>query len=950
MSKLDKYEYKLRADEIRKLIQEKNYKEAVEIADTIDWRNVRNSMMLCTISDLYKMCKRFDDSREVLMLAYQRNPGGRMILYSLCELSIKVGDVVNADEFYKEFVLVAPRDPGRLVLRYKLLTSIGASLEDRAELLEELQEYECKEKWMYELAYLYHMMGYGDKCVDECNQIVIYFGEGKYVIKALELKALHEPLSYEQDVIYRRLTGPKENDILVKDMDVSKFNTIDLQKELANSMAEVLFDDTASKAKAEEEYKAAPIYEEPVKEEPVYEEPVYEEPVYEEPAPEPQYEETYATNNIEETDNGQTQIFDTSKIDEALKKGPAVKEVIIPNTSRNLDEMHEVLPKSAKNNAIVFPNYDDMVSMEGDGQISFNIPDEEMVEKQITGQISIEEVLAEWERMKNANERKWRDDMRKKVLKQTNVMFKDFDETSKDGLLEKLETEVNSSETVELTREEVENLLDDNVSHALLNIDIPEEEGEPVLVEEPFEEEHVEIKEPEPMEVAEDSHDIREIFFEDVAPIEEEAQVEEIIEEENPVAEEEPTKEELFFDRTPYLSEENEEADENTAPIYVPPVVEAPVKDNSFDYLMAFAEAGEEHDRLDEAVTDEESEVEKPSRKESIFEKEIFAEEEHEVEEEILVEEEPEAEEEAEIEEESEVEEEPEIEEEPEVEEEPEIEEEPEVEEEPEIEEEPENEEIDESKAYVRASGFTEKQEERFESYIQTESGREQLKNVLASVSMESGKGNLIIGSEDIDSSVELAKAVIMELSTKESIEGKVAKIKASTLNAKDPEETLGKLYNGALIIQDAHELRIETLDAIRKVVTKKDVRIFVILTTTLRAKHRFIMDNNNLLESFNVSMDIEALNNKELASYAKAYAYSKEYAVDEMGMLALHTRIEEKQTNDHNVTVTEVKAMVDAAIEKATKKNVRHFCDVLVGKRYDDNDMVVLKEKDFTE
>ena len=264
---MDKYEYKLRAEEIKSLIREKKYREAVEIADTIDWRNVRNSMMLCSISDLYKMCKRYEDSRDVLLLAYQRNPGGRMILYSLCELSIKLGDVVNAMEYFKEFAAVAPRDTGKYVLRYKLYTAQEVGLEERIAILEELQQYECKEKWMYELAYLYHMQGHSEKCVEECNQIVIYFGDGKYVIKALELKALYEPLSAEQDAIYRRLTGPKENDILVKDMDVSKFNTIDLQKELANSLAEVLYDDTQSLPKIPEEVlNDAATLEEAVKE------------------------------------------------------------------------------------------------------------------------------------------------------------------------------------------------------------------------------------------------------------------------------------------------------------------------------------------------------------------------------------------------------------------------------------------------------------------------------------------------------------------------------------------------------------------------------------------------------------------------------------------------------------------------------------------------------------
>ncbi|MBP5453834.1 MAG: hypothetical protein J6Y09_04360, partial [Lachnospiraceae bacterium] len=259
-------------------------------------------------------------------------------------------------------------------------------------------------------------------------------------------------------------------------------------------------------------------------------------------------------------------------------------------------------------------------------------------------------------------------------------------------------------------------------------------------------------------------------------------------------------------------------------------------------------------------------------------------------------------------------------------------------------------EESEEYKDEVRASGFTAEQEERFEAYIQNEVGREQLKQVLAGASLEGGHGNVIIGSDDVDSGVDLAKAIIMELASKDTIGGKVAKIKASTLNAKDAEETLSKLDDGALIIQDANELRKETLESIRKVVSDTNKRLFIILTMIKRTKHKFVMENAGFLEAFDVSMDIESLTNKELVAYAKGYAYSKEYAIDEMGMLALHTRIDERQTNQHAVTVTEVREMVDEAIEKATKKNVKHFVDVLVGKRYDDNDMLVLKEKDFSE
>ncbi len=990
---MDKYEYKVRADEIRALIQARKYREAVEIADTIEWRNVRNSMMLCTISDLYKMCKRFEDSRDVLMLAYQRNPGGRMILYSLCELSIKLGDVVNAIEYYKEFVAVAPRDTGRFVLKYKLYTAQEVGLEERIGVLEELQQYECKEKWMYELAYLYHMMGYGDKCVEECDQIVIYFGEGKYVIKALELKALHQPLSAEQDVIYRRLTDPKANEVLVKDMDVSKFNTIDLQKELANSLAEVLYDDTQpipeipeSALKEEPKQEEQVVFEEPVMEEAVKEEVETEEPkeTEEEPYKEPDLNEAYEeylknpVDNTQDLDiplvqeeikkeepfvikdntpSDETKIFSIKDVEAGLRKEPSISRTVMPQ--KNLDEMHEVMPRSSKNPAIIFPNYDDMVSMEGDGQISFNLPEQEMVEKQITGQISIEEVLSEWERMKNASEKKWREDMRRKVIQQTNGMFKSFDETSKDGLLEKLEDEVKNSDRVELTKEEENNLTDEGLSIESFSNNL----GEAAMAAEAA---NLATNPVSSDDNEKSGNDIREILVE-----------------------EEPTPEELSFDRTPYINEDEEKIEiSEPEEIVSEETISEETTDNNdnkeIDYLMAFAEASEERDMQDLAAMSAHEEVffeEEPTEESQLKDAETsdhdlvdenvddsdlvdknvdeqaeaFEEEAEElnteVPEEVVIIDGPSEEEFKEACEEETVEV---LEEEPESEA---IEEEPEPEaieesseEEENIVEEPAEDEDTIVESEVRASGFTEEQEERFEAYIQNEVGREQLKQVLAGASLEGGHGNVIIGSDDVDSGVDLAKAIIMELASKDTIGGKVAKIKASTLNAKDAEETLSKLDDGALIIQDANELRKETLESIRKVVSDKNKRLFIILTMIKRTKHKFVMENAGFLEAFDVSMDIESLTNKELVAYAKGYAYSKEYAIDEMGMLALHTRIDERQTNQHAVTVTEVREMVDEAIEKATKKNVKHFVDVLVGKRYDDNDMLVLKEKDFSE
>ncbi|MDE6673463.1 MAG: hypothetical protein K2K19_01430, partial [Acetatifactor sp.] len=291
---MDKYEYKIKADEIKALIAQCEYQQAAEIADSIDWRRVKSVMMLCTISDLYKINRRYEDSRDILLLAYDRHPGGRTIVYSLCELSIKIEDYVMAIEYYKEFVQVAPKDTGRYILQYKLYQAQDVSLEERIAVLEELKSKDYREKWAYELAYLYHRVGLATKCIEECDELILWFGEGKYVVKAMELKMLHQPLTTEQQDRYENrfqsesayddteqggfaddqenyqepvqqaetaepqaeaplpvdvLRAPTiripsdEIEIQVKTMDVGEYNTINLQKELAEGLREVLEDE-----------------------------------------------------------------------------------------------------------------------------------------------------------------------------------------------------------------------------------------------------------------------------------------------------------------------------------------------------------------------------------------------------------------------------------------------------------------------------------------------------------------------------------------------------------------------------------------------------------------------------------------------------------------------------------------------------------------------------------
>ena len=310
---MDKYEYKVRADEIKALISEGEYAEAVSIADTIDWRRVRSVMMLCTISDLYKINRRYRESMDILLLAYEKHPTGRLIVYSLCELSIKLEEYVQAIEYYKIFVQIAPKDTGRYILQYRLYEAQDVSLEERIAVLEEFKKRDYREKWAYELAYLYHRIGLATKCVEECDEMFLWFGEGKYVIKALELKALHGSLSESQQAQYdawirERDAGdnpteeePSEeenetDDVSgdtrvvgriehmeeehsdeqtvsdaptmelpeVKTVDVGQYNTINLQMALAESMKEILAEDVPQEPSEEEQESyeiAEPVYE-----------------------------------------------------------------------------------------------------------------------------------------------------------------------------------------------------------------------------------------------------------------------------------------------------------------------------------------------------------------------------------------------------------------------------------------------------------------------------------------------------------------------------------------------------------------------------------------------------------------------------------------------------------------------------------------------------------------
>lgn len=942
---MDKSEYKLRAEEIKDLISRGEYAQAAEIADTIDWRRVKSVMMLCTISDLYKINRRYEDARDMLLLAYERRPGGRTICYSLCELSIKMEEYVQAIEYYKEFVQVAPKDPGRYILQYKLYEAQDVSLEERIAVLEELKKRDYREKWAYELAYLYHRVGLAARCVEECDELILWFGEGKYVIKAMELKMLHQPLTpeqqekydhrfdapgsyipsqnsvqdneysgnqgydqgytqdgsydqgqgydqnytqdysqdgnydqsqgdaqdYSQDGSYDQNQGyvPEDNydrisgdtqvyetvqqptqetsaqpvqddfDIHVKTMDVGQYNTINLQAELAAGLREVLGEepkeDTA-KATSDSITRSivAPMMDSDT-----------ESLDYPEIAEVSEDDLEPETEQIEgsEVFFGETgEIGDLSQVpevetEEILPEEPASlkKQDVVPELSKAEVEPEATTPVEPPKELA------NVLAQESDGQISLVMPEAESIEKQITGQMNIEDILAEWERKKKENLEKREEEVRQHVLQQTGAMFTEFEQAVRDGLLEKLEKEkAVDADTVTDEVEELEEIADVNDETEKAPAEVSEEEPE---------------REPADTDIV-DTEEVEELEEE---PAVAENEEESATEEPDAVVDMEVTQEPA--------AEIPEVPEETTAEI---------------------EEASEETT----AETEEASE-------ESVAEAE---EEPEEAVEEVHEDEQPQT---------------------------------------------PEPPVVERDKAKVRA--LTREERELYAPFIQSKSAREQLVKAIDNISLAAYTGNVIITGEEGMDTLSLAKNMIREIqATDSNFSGKVAKISGHALNKKDVADTLSKLKNGALIIGKASEMNDTTVNTLYKALQQENQGIVIILEDTKREIDRFLEKHEKLKESFTARMDVEALSNDTLVAFGRQYAREMEYSIDELGVLALHTRIEDMQTIDHVVTVVDVKEIVDEAIAHANKKTLKHFFDVLFAKRYDDEDMIILTEKDF--
>lgn len=877
---LDKYEYKIRAEEIKTLISQKKYVDAAKVADTIDWTRVKSVMMLCTVSDLYKVNRRFEDAKLLLEMANERHPAGRMIIYSLCDLSIKMGEVVQAVEYYKDFTQIAPNDSGRYVLQYKLYEAQDVGLEERIAVLEELKKRDYREKWAYELAYLYHRVGLATKCVEECDELILWFGEGKYVMKAMELKMLHQPLSPAQQQKYEaymmrkqglRVPEPEdkqdknsegrkkaeEDDIHVKPMDVGKYNTINLQKELAKSMEELMLNgrQPAGDPVSLQEYR-----DQMAGQENSYADQSYDieaedtgEMIPQEYDPAQYGEETYTYEDLPAAAGPE---YPEAQMQPEAAAAPQPDYYAVQEEPAAA--VQEPVQESSGNPDPDLSNY---LSQEYDGQIGLVVPDGYQVERQITGQMNIEDIMKEWEKMKLENEEKRRRQLQQRVMEQTDSLFRDFDKTARKGVLERLQKE----ERIPVERRRPP---ENNVISAHTKIWAAEE------VENA-------MKRTEGAAAAVTAAAV----VSAAAGAVPEAGMKELSGTAGRTAEEaaQPVPAPAVSQPVPAVPE--------AEPVYEEPSVPEPVPAVS---------------RTADPIPEEEPEDRQPAYIEEP--------------EDAAYEPEPEMDEDAG----------------------------------PEPEEDPENTQemnarLEEERLEKEIRSMSREEKQLFASFVPTRGAMKKLVRALDQLSLAAYTGNLIITGDPGSDTLNLAKNIVKDVRAKDhNFSGKLAKIEGDAFNKKDAGELVVKLAGGALVIDNAGEIDDEGAGRLMDALNQEQTGILVILIDTKRNIKKLISANPEMESFFNARFDIEALDNGTLVAYGCQYTKMQEYAIDELGRLALHTRIEDMQTSDHIVTVNDVRDIVDEAIDHANRKTPKHFMDVLLAKRYDDDDMIILHEGDF--
>ena len=1113
---MKKEEYKERAMRIRSLADEQKFKAAADLADSIDWNRVRSVKMLGLVSDIYKAIRRYKDSRDIMLLAYQHAPEDSKLVYYLCELDLKLGDFIGAMECYKEFVRLAPQDAGRYILQYKIYEAQDVSLEERASVLEELKKHNYISKWGYELAYLYHRMGMESACVAQCDEMAAWFCRGSYVVKALELKNLHAPLSKEQyDILAREKPGTyfgRPDDFesgMRQEKDERMQPQSTLQPPLRNAQESRIGRfrdyqgfvaptgssrtgtgwqvpdqswDTGIEETADRTWTGAgqqivdPSWEgveqktdgqgsETEETENTNQGTIGQEEVERKQSTLPYEPEPIETANepVQRPDNELPELLPGSRssgqqpgIDQSTGKSPQISE---EQWLDSLLAQRTAMPQQQETNG----HFDEMLEMDGDGQMSLLVPEGEPEEEQVTGQISIDDIMA---KLREENETKVEERVSQIVHGRTDGMFHSFERSVREehdffagGVIRPEKTEKNvihptgnivpfaysgSSETaaanaleaiarraaldaehsasvsermqnsfsqeteesLSVQNSEAESLSENDrrgdeekteqsaTIHAeKLPVDgdidqLPEEKQSSDTDRLPkgknSDTDHWMDKEPDQdtisQEASQDDSE-EESAREDS---EEEASQDDSEEESAEEATDEGETEEVPAEKTEgeVLGQEKSEAEEEP----VQDTTKESVQDSARESVQAPASEEVQGDALTKAPGNPSEESLEDVSKNSLDEvsenpSEEFSEEDTERVSEGLPEKmgasesEELQEDNAEVLRESSPEGESEVlqEDNPEGISEETPDEKAEEETAEEIKEEaaqgqnvPRSEKAkhkhkrrkdkEEGRATVsagnvaeRIKGLSEQEKKLYGKFLHNHDTCNQIVLAIDALSADPSMGNAAVTGKDDEETLNLAQGLIRSIAIhNENFSGRVAKIKGDTLPAVQTEEFLEQLENGAMIITGASRLTRDTRKELIRVLSEKKKHVLVILIDTQKHIVDLLNRNPALRDLFHVQVNAERLNVEGLVAYGREYAREREYAIDHMGILALHSRIEELQTYDHQVTTEEVMNIVDEAIEKRDRRNFSKLFDTLSHKLYDEDDMIILGEKNF--
>lgn len=886
---MDKYEYNLKLDQIKALSAEEGYMSAAEIADSINWNKIKNVNTLVKIGEIYEKAERYQDARDILLMAYDRSPIGRMIIYRLAEVAIKMGDYDAATEYYDEFVEIAPHDDMKYVLRYAIKKGQGASFDELITILEEYKDEEYTEEWAYELAYLYHKAGKADKCIDACDELILWFGDGPYVERALELKMLYQPLTKAQEEKYRRFKAEKEKPAKIKDeAEVTEIGAMEMVKG-----GEIVHDDVTI----------------------------------------PQItvnQEKFNTVNLQqEIAKGMQQIMEAKGKNEVADTMDTIKKIVEDIPYLKLEkEQEEYVQQPEETEHIATDeeidgslklNFKELLGEDADGQMSMVMSEKTQLEHQITGQMSIQDVLEEWEKTRHAAEIALKEAEQQKLESAKARALQEAGDIMErlNDVIPKLDAGVTPKELLE---EEYLKVPVDIIEQKAA-VKEPEEEQKPDMQELYAEETVDEVQEPQ--EASEEAID--EVQESQEAP-------EDTIDE---VQESQEAPEEAIEEVQESREVPEEAADEAKEPVGEPEDIIMAEESEKDEILMQpttmMPEITDDMLNVDDDTSDDETSQEK----ENVSEKRDFDHVTSFIEQEIakMTAKNPGLEKKLDMAKTRKM---------------------PDISLPEDLESEEDDSKLKETK---HIKELTSEQKAIFSYFIPVKGMEDQICKAYNAVldhfnrKENASTGNLIIQGEQGCGKTMLATSFIKVLQKDgEQLTGKMGKIDAAVLNKKDVQQVVRKITGGCLIIERAGDID-RSIAAKLSFLMEHDITgtLYILEDTSKGIKKALSMDEG-FASKFTEKISVPIFTNDELVLFAKSYSAELGYKIDEMAILALHNRISNIERIDQATTLTEVKDIIDEAIDREAHSGLKKAISILTAKRYTDDDRIVLKEDHFRE